>query len=117
MELQVTVRAERDYGMSTILAFIISLGLIGAGVGWIVAGPNSALCIGIGIASIVVEALSVFTIIAGGGKRAAIPPDQCVEKGPLLMLWTAPPPGTRVPWIWGLLGLPRSGGALSLIHI
>jgi len=58
MELQVTVRAERDYGMSTILAFIISLGLIGAG-GWIVAGPNSALCIGIGIASIVVGALSV----------------------------------------------------------
>jgi len=45
--------------MSTILAFIISLGLIGAGVGWIVAGPNSALCIGIGIASIVVGALSV----------------------------------------------------------
>jgi len=44
--------------MSTILAFIISLGLIGAG-GWIVAGPNSALCIGIGIASIVVGALSV----------------------------------------------------------
>src|SRR6516165_5564082 len=23
-------------------------------------------------------------------------------------MWTAPPPGTRVPWIWGLLGLPRS---------
>jgi hypothetical protein len=45
--------------MSTILAFIISLGLIGAGVGWIVAGPNSALCIGIGIASIVVGAFSV----------------------------------------------------------
>src|SRR5215471_4277919 len=29
----------------------------------------------------------------------------------VVMLWTAPPPGTRVPWIWGLLGLPRSGGA------
>src|ERR1043166_5480836 len=28
-----------------------------------------------------------------------------------MMLWTAPPPGTQVPWIWGLLGLPRSGGA------
>src|SRR6476659_2114224 len=26
-------------------------------------------------------------------------------------MWTAPPPGTRVPWIWELLGLPRSGGA------
>jgi len=26
---------------------------------------------------------------------------------PVMMLWTAPPPGTRVPWIWELLGLPR----------
>src|SRR5579871_6760409 len=29
----------------------------------------------------------------------------------LLMLWTAPPTGTRVPWIWGQLGLPQFGGA------
>ena len=43
----------------TNLAYLISLGIIGAGVGWIVAGTNSALCIGIGIASIVVGALSV----------------------------------------------------------
>jgi hypothetical protein len=44
---------------NTILAFIISLGLIGTGVGWIVAGPNSALFISIGIASIAVGAISV----------------------------------------------------------
>jgi hypothetical protein len=43
---------------NTILAYIISFGLIGAGVGWIVAGP-SVLGIGIGIASIVVGAISV----------------------------------------------------------
>ena len=44
---------------NTILAVIISLGLIGTGVGWIVAGPNSALFISIGIASIAVGAISV----------------------------------------------------------
>ena len=38
----------------TILAYIISLGLIGVGVGCIVAGPHSALFITIGTASIVV---------------------------------------------------------------
>src|SRR5580704_9054050 len=27
------------------------------------------------------------------------------------MLWTAPPPGTRVPWMWALIRLPRFGGA------
>ena len=43
----------------TILAYIISLGLIGAGLGWIIAGPNSALCTTIGIASIVVGVISV----------------------------------------------------------
>jgi hypothetical protein len=56
----VSLRAEGTYGMGNmILAFIISLGLVGAGLGWIVAGPNSALCITIGIASIVVGAISV----------------------------------------------------------
>ena len=30
---------------------------------------------------------------------------------PLLMLWTAPPPGTWVPWMWVLLRPPRFGGA------
>src|SRR6516162_10921894 len=29
----------------------------------------------------------------------------------LMMLWTAPPPGTRVPWMWGLVRLPSFGGA------
>jgi hypothetical protein len=49
-------------GMSdTILAYIISLGLIAAGVGWIIVAPNSALCIAIGIASIVVGVFSVST--------------------------------------------------------
>jgi len=43
----------------TILAYIISLGLIGAGLGWIIAGPKSALFITIGIASIVVGTISV----------------------------------------------------------
>jgi hypothetical protein len=42
--------------MNDILAYIISLGIIGAGVGWIVAAPNSALFIGIGVASISVGA-------------------------------------------------------------
>jgi hypothetical protein len=43
----------------TILAYTISLGLIGVGSGCIVAGPHSAPFIGIGTASIVVGALSV----------------------------------------------------------
>ena len=43
----------------TILAYIISLGLIGAGMGWIIAGRNSPLCTTIGIASIVVGVISV----------------------------------------------------------
>src|SRR5580704_11927829 len=30
---------------------------------------------------------------------------------PLLMLWTAPPPGTAVPSMWVLLRPPRFGGA------
>jgi hypothetical protein len=40
-----------------ILAYIISLGIIGAGVGWIVAGTG--LCIAIGIVSIAVGAISL----------------------------------------------------------
>jgi hypothetical protein len=43
----------------TILAYIISFGLIGAGLGWILTGPNSALFITIGVASIVVGTISV----------------------------------------------------------
>jgi hypothetical protein len=41
----------------TILAYLISLGIIGAGVGWIVAGTG--LCIAIGIVSIAVGAISL----------------------------------------------------------
>jgi hypothetical protein len=43
----------------TISAFLVSLGIISAGVGWIVAGPNSALCIAIGVVTIAVGAISV----------------------------------------------------------
>jgi hypothetical protein len=50
---------ERDGMSDTILAYLISLGIIGAGVGWIVAGTNSALCIAIGTVSIAVGAISV----------------------------------------------------------
>jgi hypothetical protein len=42
----------------TFLAYLISLGIIGAGVCWIVVGMNSTVCIGIGIASIAVGAAS-----------------------------------------------------------
>ena len=34
------------------------------------------------------------------------------EIGLVGMLWTAPPPGTRVPWMWALLRLPRFRGAI-----
>ena len=52
----------------TILAYIISLGLIGAGLGWITAGPNSALSITIGIASIVVGTISVLNEFRNHGE-------------------------------------------------
>jgi hypothetical protein len=45
--------------IDTLLAYFISLGIIGAGVGWIVVGLNSTLCIGIGIASIIVGVASL----------------------------------------------------------
>ena len=45
--------------INAILAYTISLGIIGAGVGWIVAGMSSMLFIGIGIASIVVGVASL----------------------------------------------------------
>ena len=44
--------------INTLLAYLISLGIIAAGVGWIVVGINSTLCIGIGIASIAVGVAS-----------------------------------------------------------
>src|SRR5215468_11492955 len=45
--------------------------------------------------------------------------DQVIEEGccllhcmsPVVMLWTAPPPGARAPKMWALLRLPRFGGA------
>ena len=40
--------------IDTILAYVISLCIIGAGAGWIAVGMNSRLCIGIGIASVFV---------------------------------------------------------------
>ena len=48
----------------TLLAYLISLGIIGAGVVWIVAGvypATSAVCIVVGVPTIVVGLLSFFT--------------------------------------------------------
>jgi hypothetical protein len=45
--------------INAFLAYLISIGIIGAGVGWIVVGLNVMLCIGIGIASIVVGVASL----------------------------------------------------------
>ena len=40
--------------IDTMLAYLISLGMIGGGVGWIVVGMYHPICIGIGVASIAV---------------------------------------------------------------
>jgi hypothetical protein len=40
--------------IDTLLAYLISLGIIGAGAGWIAVGMHSALYLGIGIVSIFV---------------------------------------------------------------
>jgi hypothetical protein len=56
-----------------ILAYIICFGLIGVGLGWIIAAPNSVLCTTIGIASVVVGVFSAwneFRQLGGGGQRA-----------------------------------------------
>jgi hypothetical protein len=50
----------------TIFAYIVSLGIIGAGVGWMVAGTG--LCIGIGIVSIVVGAISLLNELSNGAR-------------------------------------------------
>jgi len=52
--------------IDTLLAYLISLGIIGAGVGWIVVGMSSTLCIGIGIASIVVGMASLLNQLRYG---------------------------------------------------
>jgi hypothetical protein len=53
------VQGERKIMMDTLLAYLISLGITGAGVGWIVVGTSSTLGIGIGIASLAVGAASL----------------------------------------------------------
>jgi hypothetical protein len=45
--------------INTFLAYLISFGLIAAGVGWIVVGTSSNLFIAIGIAAIVVGVASL----------------------------------------------------------
>lgn len=46
--------------IGTLLAYLISLGIIAVGVGWIVVGgTNSTLCVGIGIAAIAVGVASL----------------------------------------------------------
>lgn len=55
-------RTDGNRMIDTIIAFLISLGIIGVGLAWIVAGMNSATAafwIGIGIASIAVGVISV----------------------------------------------------------
>jgi hypothetical protein len=50
--------------MDTILAYLVSLGIIGAGVIWIVAGTNSAtsaVCIAIGVLTVAVGLISFLT--------------------------------------------------------
>jgi hypothetical protein len=53
------LKSEEQNSMSdTNLDYLVSLGIIGAGVVWIVAGTNSALCIAAGAVSIAVGAMS-----------------------------------------------------------
>jgi hypothetical protein len=49
----------------TWLAYFISLGIVGAGSSWIIAG-QSMLCIGIGTGSIAVGAISLFKELRNG---------------------------------------------------
>ena len=55
--------------INTLLAYLISLGIIGTGVGWIVVGMSSTLCVGIGITSIAVGAASVLNELRYGTHR------------------------------------------------
>jgi hypothetical protein len=45
--------------VNTWLAYLISFGIIGAGIGWIVIGMSSRLFIGIGVAAVAVGVASV----------------------------------------------------------
>ena len=57
-------RRGSDAMIETVLAYLISLGIIGAGVIWIVAGTNpatSVVCIAIGVLTIAVGSISLLT--------------------------------------------------------
>ena len=62
-------RRGSDAMIDTILAYLVSLGIIGAGVIWIVAGTNSTtsvLCITIGVLTIAVGLISLLTELRRG---------------------------------------------------
>ena len=62
-------RRGSDAMIDTVLAYLISLGIIGAGVTWIVAGTNSAtsvLCITVGVLTIAVGLISLLTELRHG---------------------------------------------------
>ena len=62
-------RRGSDAMVDTVLAHLISLGIIGAGVIWIVAGTNpatSVLCITIGVLTIAVGLISLLTELRHG---------------------------------------------------
>lgn len=62
-------RLGSDAMNDTILAYLVSLGIIGIGVVWIAAGMNSAtsvLCIAVGILTIAVGLISLLTEIRHG---------------------------------------------------
>jgi hypothetical protein len=52
--------------INTLFACLISLGIIGAGISWIVVGMNSMLFIGIGVASIAVGVASLVNELGHG---------------------------------------------------
>jgi hypothetical protein len=62
-------RRGSDAMIDTVLAYFISLGIIGAGVIWIVAGTNPAtsiLCITVGVLTIAVGLISLLTELRHG---------------------------------------------------
>ena len=62
-------RRGSDAMIDTVLAYLISLGIIGAGVIWIVAGTNPAtslLCITVGVLTIAVGLISLLTELRHG---------------------------------------------------
>ena len=62
-------RRGSDAMIDTVLAYLISLGIIGAGVMWIVAGTNpatSVLCISLGVLTIAVGLISLLGELGHG---------------------------------------------------